>query len=329
MTIPEYRRSVERALRDCEYRQCDPKEFRDDIVRRLTYVGDSIRLYQYRSCNKDTISGLMSGALMFKSPIDFNDPFDSLLCWNEAGARLYFDKPEYKKVLNDFMMFKPADVARRLRHVFKISCFSEVPDSPLMWAHYAQGGKGFCVEYEVMPMYGEVVCLRDANQCSDGRFGGCKKDTCKCCCELSLFPVIYSGERPEATSALCREIEFMVAHKLGKIDQLDLERYDKLEPYKMVLFKSLDWAYEKEWRIVLSGIGEELTGSRLYPSDKAVRVIFGANMSPTDEFNVGKAAETYAKRFKRRITFAKAEVDWANKDYSLNVRNLYTVYGGA
>lgn len=327
MTIQEYRRSVERALRDCEYRQCDSKELRDDIVRRLTYIGDSIQLYQYRACNENTINGLRHGAIMFKSPIEFNDPFDSLLCWNEAIVQKYFDKAEFKKVLNDFWMFKPSDVARRLSHVFKISCFSEVPDSPLMWAHYAQGGKGFCVEYELMPTYGEVMCLKDGDQCLEGRFSGCKKDACKFCCEFSLFPVLYSKERPDATSALCREIEYMVAHRLGKSNQLDLDHYDKLEPYKITLFKSVDWAYEKEWRIVLSGIGEELTGNRLYPSDKVVRVILGANMSPRDEFNVSKSAEAYAKRFKRRVVLAKAEVDWDSKDYALTVTHLYTIFG--
>ena len=31
---------------------------------------------------------------------------------------------------------------------FKICCFSEIPDSILMWSHYANGHKGFCIGYD-------------------------------------------------------------------------------------------------------------------------------------------------------------------------------------
>ena len=42
------------------------------------------------------------------------------------------------------------------RSKLRIACFSERCDSPLMWAHYADCGRGICVEYDV-PTSGELA----------------------------------------------------------------------------------------------------------------------------------------------------------------------------
>lgn len=41
---------------------------------------------------------------------------------------------------------------RNLKENIRITCFSEKKDSILMWAHYADNHKGFCIEYDFRPL---------------------------------------------------------------------------------------------------------------------------------------------------------------------------------
>lgn len=323
MTIEEYKSNVADVLRNCTFRDCDSIELRRRILKKIDSEGLSIRLFQYRSVSDAVIEGFKTGTLYFKSPVRFNDPYDSLMCWNKDKLSEYFQDPKFAGVLAKHCIFDADTLAVSIRGRFRISCFSEVLDSPLMWAHYANSGKGFCVEYELNPCVGHPMCLKDGQSCKGEN--DCKHSSCGCCCNCSLMPVIYTEKRPDATSALKQEIEYAVANESGK--SYDLGNHDWLESYRTALFKSKDWAYEKEWRLLLSDIPLKGNQECLYPCGSLVRVILGSNMDPLEEYKVSKATEAYAKTEKRNIELSKAYVDVQSSDYRLDIRHEWTIRG--
>lgn len=325
ITIEEYKSNLEDVLRNCTFRDCDPIESRRQILKKIDCDILPIRLFQYRSVSDAVIEGLKTGNIYFKSPVRFNDPYDSLMLWDMGALSEYFQNPTYADVLAKHWIFDADTLAVSIRGRFRISCFSEVPDSPLMWAHYASSGKGFCVEYELNPCIGHHMCLKDGQPCIGGK--DCKPSSCGFCCNCSLMPVIYTEKRLDATSAIRQEIEFAVAKELGKT--YNLCDHDWLEPYRTALFKSKDWAYEKEWRLILSDV--QLRGDRecRYPCGNLVRVILGSNMNPLEEYKVSKAIEVYAKREKRDVELSKAYVDVQSSDYRLDIRHEWTIIGNS
>ena len=323
MTIEEYKSNIEDVLCNCTFRDCAPIESRRQILKKIDCNRLPIRLFQYRSVSDTMIEGLKTGTIYFKSPVRFNDPYDSLMCWDTEMISEYFHNPKIADELAKHWIFDSDTLAVNIRGRFRISCFSEVSDSPLMWAHYANSGKGFCVEYELNPCVGHPMCLKDGQPCN--REKDCKPSSCGFCCNFSLMPVIYTGKRPDATSALKQEIEYVVANKSGRT--YDLSKHDWLEPYRTALFKSKDWAYEKEWRLLLSDIPLKGDQECLYPCGSLVRVILGSNMDPFEEYKVSKATEVYAKREMRNIELSKAYVDVQSSDYRLDIRHEWTIRG--
>ena len=102
----------------------------------------------------------------------------------------------------------------RLKTTFRVSCFTTSPYSQLMWSSYADCHRGFCVEYTISkePEYEDVI--------------------------TNLFPVVYCISRPDLTKSFVR----------GK-DKV-LTRDDLWELcLNGVLRKSIDWAYQNEWRL--------------------------------------------------------------------------------
>jgi len=118
----------------------------------------------------------------------------------------------YKAIHNEYVL-----VQENLVKKFKISCFTTTPYSMLMWSHYANSHKGFCLEYEVPPYDSESALLFH-----------------------NLFPVIYSNKR---TSVLEQCISELNSSFIPKDVLWSIYKYG-------LLSKSMDWKYQSEWRLV-------------------------------------------------------------------------------
>lgn len=139
------------------------------------------------------------------------------------------------------------DMARSFVAKFKISfklcSFSERVDSTLMWAHYANYHKGFCVEYDIKRLPPSDYVSR------------------------FMYPVIYSDRLVDLTAHALRGIE-------------DPE-FNNLFPNQIGLRKASDWEYEKEWRLLFSnGI---LDKPQAYPMPKPELVYLGSHISGEHE----------------------------------------------
>ena len=134
----------------------------------------------------------------------------------------------------------------------RVTCLSEKMDSPLMWSHYANKHFGFCIEYDFT--YSMLTRYPDLNMA-----------------KIMLLPVIYSEKRP-LLSKLITDAKFKIQYMKNKIVPPTI-----IESIVYgLLFKSVDWSYEHEWRII--GINMTKPTMKL---PCARKVYLGANIEET------------------------------------------------
>jgi len=115
-------------------------------------------VYKYRGFNRDAISLLVDRELYFASPEQLNDPHDCQIDVTAAlrEALAEFDlsgaSPDRKATIAaaaDELATDP-EIANKLRKMINsqsVCSFSILPDNPLMWTHYADGHRGFCLGF--------------------------------------------------------------------------------------------------------------------------------------------------------------------------------------
>jgi hypothetical protein len=133
------------------------------------------KLYKYQPYNVQTLDNLKDRRLWLSKPARFNDPFDCarfqiadmteddwkvLYDWVREDApirKVVFDaKYSQEGHPNDRFKAETIEsaekwVAKRvevMRHQRGVACFSEKVDDIQMWAHYAEGHRGFCLEFD-------------------------------------------------------------------------------------------------------------------------------------------------------------------------------------
>ena len=125
-----------------------------------------------------------------------------------------------------------------------ITCFSETHDNPLMWSHYTNKHKGFCVEYDIDSLIENTPKI--AGQ---------------------LLPVIYLDTRPVFDKNMISAINI----KSGKpVIAEDANKYFT----KVMVTKAKMWKYEKEWRLI-----SKVDESRLVNLNCITGIYLGAKTS--------------------------------------------------
>jgi hypothetical protein len=185
--------------------------------------------YHYQPFDRDRVTSILRDQKIFCSdPRNVNDPWDCRP-WFDYRPMLadpakreqiitYFRsalppntfadprRPIYEKVLrnNDDALKEAVEMSSRLltEELAKrrIYCLTPIPDSTLMWSHYASNHRGLCLEFDK-----NNPLIEKAR------------------------PVRYSETYPEWTPKVAN-------------------------PLDLVLAKSMDWSYEREFRIVASSV---------------------------------------------------------------------------
>lgn len=98
-------------------------------------------LYSFRAFNEYSLSDLINKEITLVHPREFNDPFDSLVFhWIEGLDRRCKEKkhvPTYKKSFDYY----------RVRSFVKDGKTNKAYQNILMWSHYANEHKGYCIKY--------------------------------------------------------------------------------------------------------------------------------------------------------------------------------------
>ncbi|PNQ72569.1 hypothetical protein C1T31_10460 [Hanstruepera neustonica] len=236
------------------------------------------KLYKYYSINNLSVASLTNGYCWYSNPNSFNDPFDTKIIQCELLQDLSFSKE-------------------------KILCLSAINDNLLMWAHYTQSHKGFCIEFSDHTDE-ELVKLK-----SKGIFPNESND------KLSI---VRNAREVEYKST--EEIEEYIADIPSTNDEflklyhnLDVEKQAALikKIQKTSFIKHKDWSYEKEYRIIN-------TSRNLirFPGNIS-GVFFGMNMSSIEKRMIGMIL---SPDLKNRIKFY--QMYRPHNKYSLKYRDF-------
>ena len=180
------------------------------------------KLYKYFSDSKYSLDSITQQKIWYSSPNYFNDVFDcDILIDEKTYLDLLLKTYKALNIPSDNVAWKnaPQDAkksAEDLRKGFEkhkatlgVACFTESDDSLLMWAHYASDHRGVCLEYD----------MGDINK---------RKS-------FHPMPVIYSNER--------------LFTEINTLNPQDVRAETLRVIFLSLTSKSLEWAYEREWRI--------------------------------------------------------------------------------
>lgn len=139
-----------------------------------------------------------------------NDPFEGIFGFIDKETN--DGKSEYARKCKELLI--------RERDMFRQASFTCDCSNVLMWGHYANGGRGYCIEYSVQS-------------------------------KKFLFPVQYVGKRPLFSSIFFNEDVVKsileIRENLGEMKQVD----DLIEYASHIQsIKSSAWSYEKEVRLI-------------------------------------------------------------------------------
>ena len=126
------------------------------------------RLYKYRALDAYALTAIINNIGWFATADSFNDPFDCAI--SVADEKLEDSVQHAIEVIAERTGTEFSDADRKvkpedaeafhryqkqlqegLRQEIGIFCLTEVPDDILMWSHYANCHRGFCIQYDRTP----------------------------------------------------------------------------------------------------------------------------------------------------------------------------------
>lgn len=134
---------------------------------------DRLGLLKFCSPNSHALSNLLNSVIYCQHYARFNDPFE---CWAKFVSGIPDEKneperfaeavkawgydsgkgmndPDTVAYFEDVLSYEPPfeEMLDRVR----IACFGSEPDNLLMWSHYADGLRGFCIVFDEEAIVGK------------------------------------------------------------------------------------------------------------------------------------------------------------------------------
>ena len=130
-------------------------------------------LYKYCAYNTNSLSILINKKIWIPKPDSFNDPFDCKIRFksemNSEAFRKYLDRTGRTSgnLHKDYEIFQEGLKKFRDKDMQYLGVFSmsQIKDNILMWSHYANQHKGFCIEFVRLPdnLLGNIEVTQPVN----------------------------------------------------------------------------------------------------------------------------------------------------------------------
>lgn len=214
-------------------------------------------LYKFKAFTDHSVC-YFDGEIVLSHPRSLNDPWDCQIIplWGNLRSAHDVQKfyhisgrplPDYQhsvEIWNNILADPIAEDQKfltyidELMRVFSLSSSWEVE---LLWSHYADSSKGFCVEYSFEAMVNFLSTLT-------------QKDNIK------LAEVTYNQ-----VAVPPDPLKKNIAESMGYI----------------LRTKSDPWAYEEEWRVICSGVNQPQFSALKLPHGVITKIIFGHRAEQT------------------------------------------------
>ena len=153
-----------------------------------------------------------------------------------------------------------------------------------MWSHYAFSHTGFALEYDFRPTL---------------------KNPIK---NVLIAPVVYQDRRLDVSSYIVWAFLFIMG--------LRTKNPDISASIKNALYKSTEWAYEKEWRLIDSTPRDYFDTSASAIPYRPVAVYYGQNMSLDHKRELHKiASEKGIKEFEMYLDYSSPRFEMLWRAY--------------
>lgn len=277
------------------------------------------KLYRYFDHSNSKIDLLINNQIAITSPLEFNDSYDSLASFEKEVENRYYGKVEFtiQKILNSTdlkvkelksnlinkgVLLEKIDYPEKIKiireeqqkllgendgpeyielrsciyrlndfHGFnnprlgdyvsesKVCCFSAAKNNTLMWAHYGRMNSGFCIEYDTSSIIDDI---------KNGKY---------------LFvPVIYSDK-------MYNDDPYPISEKTISL----------LWNLPQFMYKKIDWAYEQEWRLIISNCKDD---ALYFPNIK--QIFLGTNFKNFNKYS-GESDTSQSNKLIQLFDFAK------------------------
>lgn len=209
-----------------------------------------MKLYKYYTVNKNSISCLVNRFVWFSSPDDFNDPYDTAIIDNDYLRSINFNNE-------------------------KIFCLSNRNDSFLMWAHYSDNHKGFCIEFtdysdeEISILKQKGIYPMDTPNNKLTIIRNAKPVQYKSTEEINSYVKNFPTNKKD----------FLNYYDHCKANGNEKELIELIHNSSFI--KHRDWSYEEEYRII------NIARNVIHPPGKITGVYFGLKMTSLDKRCIG------------------------------------------
>jgi hypothetical protein len=247
-------------------------------------------MFKYMRADEWSLSNFRNSELRCRHFDDFNDPFE---CWckeirsipnpvaePERYARLCdawlgVNSPPNEAIASEFAKYVDSLIYYAYSRVelttagVRISCFSETGDNLLMWAHYADGLRGFCIEFH------EEELIRGKPQGAiviKVNYSTAPVPFDLCFYEIANDQVEFALDMIDEDLRMGKPIDPKHDEWVARSRDLTSDMYDKLMGTKPV-----EWRYEREKRLILHA-GSDGPIQYQYPDSAIKSVILGERM---------------------------------------------------
>lgn len=195
-------------------------------------------LFKFRPFNKTSIELLVNRELWFARPDSLNDPFEC-----------QFDFESMFEGLNSFPKMSKSEIEKNKKYAFDafnslgICSFSRTRKNQLMWSHYADEHKGFCIGFNEEHLSKSETALKSVD-------------------------VKYQSETPKKP----------VINKFKKVAGKVEGNLDAEAMYSIIGTKYTNWKYEKERRLIMAR-----SSAYPFTANSVVSIAFGLRMPKKDK----------------------------------------------
>lgn len=249
------------SLRNFDYDQVwllFPEKLNDPFDCVLTYSNESLLQYQMCSHLDNTIKKIEPDFRITNNEREFLKKSDDILrdlvkIVVKQDSNIREENVDgFATAVRKLVTEMPQPLVDGVKHSSLLSSFTERVDSILMWSHYAQDHTGFCLEYDLKSLGIDSMTTR------------------------MLYPILYRKDLLDVTDFIRRSLD-------------NEKRFNNTIGLYAAIVKSIEWSYEKEWRLVFPfGVLEQEQAWRV-PVPKAVYL--GAKIDKSNKKQIIKIAE--------------------------------------
>ena len=236
-------------------------------------------LYRYTphtSEHRDEV--ILNSQLWFTKPENFNDPLDSRLDYRQEYSQAEIEdfwrgflqsKPDHPQKFDEILqrwgsnekfVEQQNKVFDKFRSQMGVCCFSASPCNILMWSHYANNHKGIVYEFE---------------------------------------PDLFQNSLSDFFTGNPIRVDYMADNEYELLSYALSGKQKKDQFVKELTTKSIDWAYEQEYRFVdLNG-----HGNKAFKKESLKTIIFGAKTLSDEVERIQNLCRQYGLN---RIAFKQA-----------------------